>query len=147
MIHRAELQVERSRRRNSRKGSHAVKSIHLIKIHKNAQITSKKSDRIEKRKKVEEPEKSSLFEKICCVLPPASARPSIFSSFALSPYCCSRRCQLSCLEIFFFFYFLAKNRLGLSSTSKKKWNKIIDLCVFDNFFYFFALKVFFWGIA
>lgn len=51
MIHRAELQVERSRRRNSRKGSHAVKSIHLIKIHKNAKITSKKSDRIEKRKK------------------------------------------------------------------------------------------------
>lgn len=51
MIHRAELQLERSRRRNSRKGSHAVKSIHLIKIHKNAQITSKKSDRIEKRKK------------------------------------------------------------------------------------------------
>ena len=35
--------------KNSRKGSHAVKSIHLIKIHKNAQITSTKSDRVEKK--------------------------------------------------------------------------------------------------
>ena len=66
-------------------------------------------------------------------------------SFALSPYCCSRLCQLSCLEIFFFFYFLAKNRLGLSSTSKKSKTKS-STCVYSIIsFTSSLLKSFFWG--